>query len=314
MPIAAAIVAVLLLTFAPSARVSGGVTAMDDLNKAAGPSLAAADAPSVPEPVSDALAQAPAAAKLLAASSRFLGVPYVLGPLGEGPSGEFDRGPLVSFTGLDCTTFVEETLAAAMGGGGAPDMDLLRRIRYKDGVISYRTRNHFTELDWLPNNIAAGFLRDITAEVAGPKAASVSKTISKKAWYRAKTAADLKGFGDETPEQLQARLARFRALGDDMPDALASIAYVPLADLPGLLDRIPSGTVVAVVREDKPDKPTLVSHQFFIFGGPGGKFIRHAAYGKQVMDVPAAQYIAGLSGASWKILGFNLAAVAAPLP
>jgi hypothetical protein len=57
-----------------------------------------------------------------------------------------------------------------------------------------------------------------------------------------------------------------------------------------------------------------VSHQFFIFDGPNGKIIRHAAFGKQVMDVPAAQYIAGLSASSWKVLGFNLAAVAAPLP
>jgi hypothetical protein len=314
MPLITAIVAALLLALAPASRVSGGVTALGELNKAAGPAMANVEAPAVPAPLRDVVPQTAAGDKLLAASSRFLGIPYVLGPLGEGAGGEFDRGPLVSFTGLDCTTFVEEALASALAGGGAPDPDLLRRIRYKDGEVSYQARNHFTELDWLPNNIAAGFLRDITAEVAGPATASVSKSISKKAWYAGKTLADLKGFDGEPPQQEQARLERLRALGGNMPDARATIAYVPLADLPALLPRIPSGTVVAIVREDRADKPTLVSHQFFIFDGPGGKIIRHAAYGKQVMDVPAAQYIAGLAGASWKVLGFNLAAVARPLP
>jgi hypothetical protein len=313
MPIVAAILAVVLLALAPSSRVSGGVNAVAQLNGTAAAGLPEIEAPA-PQALPAAAARDAAGQKLLAASGRFLGITYVLGPLGEGPDGEFDRGPLVNFNGLDCTTFVEEAMATAMGGKGTPDMDLLRRIRYKDGVISYQTRNHFTELDWLPNNIKAGFLRDITAQVAGTRTGVARKTISKKAWYRAKTLADLKGFAGEAPEQQQARLARLRALGDSMPDAQASIAYVPLADLPALLDRIPSGTVVAMVREDRPDKPTLVSHQFFIFDGPNGKIIRHAAFGKQVMDVPAAQYIAGLSASSWKVLGFNLAAVAAPLP
>ena len=84
---------------------------------------------------------------------------------------------------------------------------------------------------------------------------------------------------------------------------------MPLEALAELLPRIPSGTVVSVVREDRPDRPTLVTHQFFIFDGPGGKTIRHAAQGKQVLDVPAAQYIEGLANSAWRILGFNLAAV-----
>ncbi|OGR66867.1 MAG: hypothetical protein A2081_03075 [Elusimicrobia bacterium GWC2_61_19] len=248
------------------------------------------------------------AAGLLAASEKFLGVKYVLGPLGEGPDAEFDRGPLMSYTGLDCTTFVEETMAFALGGeAGAPD--LLRRIRYQDGLISYRTRNHFTELDWLPNNIAAGFLEDITAGVAGANTRTVRKIISKRAWYAAKTAAELHGFETEPPAQHAARLNRLRALGAAMPDQAAAINYVPLEAVFALLDRIPSGTVVALVREDRPDEPSLVSHQFFIFDGPSGKIIRHAAFGKMVLDVPAADYLAGLANAGWRVLGLNLSSV-----
>jgi len=251
-----------------------------------------------------------AGARLFSASGRFLGLPYVLGPLGEGETGEFDRSPLVSFSGLDCTTFVEETIAFTLGAGQADAMDVLRRIRYLNGEISYAARNHFPETDWLPNNIAAGFIKDITVQVAGPSARSVSKVISKRAWYAAKTAADLKGFDSDSQAQQQARLARLRAIGAGLPDQEVSINYVPLAALPALLADIPSGTVVSLVREARADKPTLITHQFFIFDGPAGKIIRHAALGKQVMDVPAAEYIANLSTyTSWKVLGFNLSAV-----
>ena len=247
--------------------------------------------------------------RLLAASGRFLGVPYVLGPLGEGPQGEFDRGPLVSFTGLDCTTFVEQTLAFALGAGDAAALETLRAIRYKDGVISYETRNHFPETDWLPNNIAAGFLKDITFEVGGRRISTVKKVISKRAWYLGKTEADLEGFETEPEDQRKARLERLRAAGAGIPDQEALVKYIPLALLPGLLPSIPSGTVVSRVREARPDKPTVISHQFLIFDGPEGKTIRHAASGKRVMDVPAADYIAGLANSSWTVLGFNLAAV-----
>ncbi|HNW44695.1 MAG TPA: DUF1460 domain-containing protein [Elusimicrobiales bacterium] len=248
--------------------------------------------------------------RLRAVSDRFLGIPYVLGPLGEGAQGEFDRGPLVSFTGLDCTTFVEETLAFTLGADDAGALDTLRRIRYKDGRIAYEARNHFPEVDWLPNNIAAGFLKDITAQVGGSGTGTVRKIISKRAWYQGKTEADLKGFEAEPAEQRRARLERLRAAGAGFADQEAAIQYVPLSLLPGLLPAIPSGTVVSLVRESRPDKPTVVTHQFFIFDGPYGKIIRHAALGKQVMDVPAAEYIANLATyTSWKVLGFNLAAV-----
>ncbi|OGR39884.1 MAG: hypothetical protein A2X29_12000 [Elusimicrobia bacterium GWA2_64_40] len=246
---------------------------------------------------------------MLAGSRPFMGLPYVLGPLGEGPGAEFDRGPLVSYSGLDCTTFVEQAMAFALGNSEAEALDLLRLIRYRGGNISYENRNHFTELDWLPNNIAAGFLRDITAEIAGSEARSAAKTISKRAWYAAKTEADLDGFDWEAPEARAARAARLRALGAGLPDQRATVNYVPLEALPRLLARIPHGTVVSIVREDQPDKPTLVSHQLLIIDGGRGKIIRHAAQGRQVLDTDAAQYIAGLSGAKWRVLGFNLAQV-----
>ena len=43
-----------------------------------------------------------------------------------------------------------------------------------------------------------------------------------------------------------------------LPDQRATIKYVPLEALPRLLNSIPHGTVVSIVREDQADKPTLV--------------------------------------------------------
>ncbi len=123
-----------------------------------------------------------------AVSAAFLGTAYKLGPLGEGDPGEFDRDPLYSFSAVDCTTVIEQVMALSI----EPDLKkalakTLQRIRYKNGRIDYASRNHFTEADWIPNNIAAGFLKDITREIAGSKAQEARKLISKRQWYRAKT-------------------------------------------------------------------------------------------------------------------------------
>jgi hypothetical protein len=119
-----------------------------------------------------------------AVSELFLGTPYKLDALGEGPDGEFDRDPLIRFDAFDCTTFVETVMALSLESDLESAARTLQKIRYKDGQIGYATRNHITELDWVPNNVRAGYLRDITSEVAGRDAIEMSKTVSKRDWLR----------------------------------------------------------------------------------------------------------------------------------
>ena len=88
-----------------------------------------------------------------AVSELFLGAPYKHGALGEGPDGEFDRDPLIRFDAFDCTTFVETVMALSLDSDLNSAMRTLQKIRYKDGQIGYATRNHFIELDWVPNNV-----------------------------------------------------------------------------------------------------------------------------------------------------------------
>lgn len=246
------------------------------------------------------------AARIDAVSAHFLGAPYSLGPLGEGEAGEFDRDPLVAFDRFDCTTFVEEVAAFSLEPDLERAKDLLRRIRYKDGVVSYETRNHFPETDWIPNNMAAGYLADVTGKVAGRRMKWVFKTIRKRDWYLAKSTTDLEGFTDELEPDRLARVERWRALGEPMKDVSARLPYLPVEDFAALAGKIPDGTIGNVVRAALEDKPIVVTHQVLVFQRPEGAIIRHAADGKQVQDEPLLAYFAKLKDAQWPVLGLNL--------
>jgi len=84
---------------------------------------------------------------------RYVGARYVNNPLGEGRG--VDTDPLIRTDAFDCTTFVETALADG-------DVNKLTKIRYKDGVVNFENRNHFTETDWLPNN--ANIVTDVTSK------------------------------------------------------------------------------------------------------------------------------------------------------
>ena len=254
-------------------------------------------------------AQRPFAGRVDAGSERFLGIPYKLEALGEGDAGEFDRDPLMSLRALDCTTFVEEAMALTLEPDLAKAKELLQKIRYNDGRVAFESRNHFTEADWIPNNVRAGFLADVTARVGGDRTRWVEKKISKRDWYVTRSSSDLSGFGDEAPGRIEARVARWRALADKVPDETVRLPYVPLEALADVAANIPTGTIGNVIRESRDDKPTIVSHQFLILQRPGGPIMRHAAFGRQVMDVGLLDYFSRFKDSKWRVLGVNLDAV-----
>ena len=241
-------------------------------------------------------------------SKAFLGTPYKRGPMGEGPKGEFERKPLMNIGAVDCTTFVEQVMALALEGNISEAESTLQGIRYKNGVISYETRNHFPEADWIPNNIAAGYIRDITREVAGNKTRTVTRTISKAKWYSEKTEKDLWGFDNLSPEKRTELVIKWRELGNKFPDEKITLDYLPLQDLPEFLNKIPSGAILNVVREPSKDEraPLLVSHQMFLIDTPKGKVVRDAVINKSVMDIPALQYFKVYAGVKWPVLGVNI--------
>jgi N-acetylmuramoyl-L-alanine amidase-like len=238
-----------------------------------------------------------------AISELFLGVPYRLGALGEGPGGEFDRDPLIRFDAFDCTTFVETVMALALTSDVASATRILQKIRYRDGQIGYATRNHFIELDWVPNNVRAGYLRDITSDVAGGNAVKVRKTISKKRWYLRKSLASLEG--GFTKDEKQHLVARLRHLGERLPDERATLTVLPLTALPQALAHIPSGTIANLVHADRRDRATVVSHQVLLIRKSDGWYLRHAALGKAVEDDPIG-ILGPYKDLRWRLIGLNL--------
>jgi len=90
-------------------------------------------------------------------SNKLKGKPYFLGPMGEGLSIYPSYKPRVNFNEMDCVTYMEHVLALSYAKNYNDFFRILQNIRYKNGVIDYKTRNHFLVADWMTNNgFAAG--------------------------------------------------------------------------------------------------------------------------------------------------------------
>lgn len=251
--------------------------------------------------------------RLILYSEKSLGTPYKLGPLGEGPKGKFDRDPLMRFDAFDCTTFVETTMALALARNLKKAKKILQKIRYKEGYISYETRNHFTEADWIPNNIEAGFIKDATADVGKEHVKYQVKIIHKNTWYENKQREDIPGFDQLDPAKSEELLAKFRDLSRMFPnEEHVYLGYIPLEELVGFGRQIPTGAIFSIVREDHLDKETMVSHQGFIIQKENGSYVRHAASSGQTEDRPLLEYFKRYEKSAWKVLGINLAMLNEP--
>jgi hypothetical protein len=227
--------------------------------------------------------------RLLAASERFIGTPYVFNPLGEGQGKDPD--PMIRFDEVDCLTFVETTMALSLAKAPQEVDPVLQRIRYR-GSPAYEERNHLMEADWIPNNLAKGFIADVTREYGGADTVLASKTYTPETW--ASTSA--KGLGLPEPHQAKGTF---------------SVSMIPISKFKAKASAIPSGTIVVVVRKDGPDKVTRISHLGFLVHKKGGVYMRHAALGqKAVVDEPLDEFLARHSSfATWPVDGFSLYAV-----
>lgn len=94
---------------------------------------------------------------MLRIGKSFLGTKYVANTLDQNEEEKL----VIELERVDCLTFVEYTLAQAMGPSFAEN---LQKIRYRDGIIDgYTSRLHYTS-DWIENGVRNGFLKDVTAD------------------------------------------------------------------------------------------------------------------------------------------------------
>jgi len=197
-----------------------------------------------------------------------VGQPYRLGLLGEGPEAPYDADPTYCLSASDCVTFVEHAYAMALAHDWPSFHETLQRIRYHDGRIGFRTRNHFIESDWNVNN--AWLFEDVTASLA-PEAAAPMRVVIDRAAFFAK-------WGLET----------------SIPTEVFETSYVPLSRLADVLPRLRDGDVVEIVR-GTPDAPYVGHMGLILHAADGTATILHSA-SPAVREQPLAAYLQGYPG------------------
>ncbi len=227
----------------------------------------------------------PGRARALAASSLMLDTPYVEHPLGEGAGR--DPLPRLRFDAVDCQTFVEEAIALGEAGNPAELPRVLDDVRY-GASPTYEQRDHFMTSQWVPRNEAKGYVRDATRAYGGAVAELVHERITQARWSRQKTAIEL-------PPALV-------PLGDWI------LPVVPLAKILDLAPKIPDGTVLLIVRADRPTFPERVSHLGFLVHHQGVPYLRHAStVFHRVVDEPLDHFVARNSRYDWwPVVGMSL--------
>ena len=224
-----------------------------------------------------------------ALSKLFIGTPYADYPLGEGGTGP-EPQPRFRLDVVDCQTYVETVLAMANASSLQQAKTIMDDIRYSKAPPSFATRNHFTEAQWLPSNIAKGYLRSETESIDGN--APVSNLVLDRAkWGKVPL--------------LQ------RLLKADIPEGKFGIAYLPLAEIRKRANSIEPGSVILVVRANDPSRVVRVSHMGFIVNGAGGLAVRHASTVPAehlVIEEPFDHYLARMAAyKKWRVIGFGLA-------
>jgi Protein of unknown function (DUF1460) len=236
---------------------------------------------------------APGGPRAAAATATFLGAPYLPSPLGEGFGPDPD--PRFRLDAFDCMTLVETSVAL----GSASSLDEARRamddIRYS-GPPSLAARNHEVLSQWIPANVAKGWIADAGSDIAGPLTRSAEKTYTPESWALVRAA------GRAIPGLPRSRL----------PLGRFSVGVVPSGELPALAPRIPEGTIAFVVRADAADRATRITHAGIVVRGPRGAVrVRHATSSKgvgRVIEEPIERFLRRQSQAwpAWPVEGLAL--------
>ncbi|MBI3557733.1 MAG: DUF1460 domain-containing protein [Deltaproteobacteria bacterium] len=219
--------------------------------------------------------------------------PALLSVMGRGPTVD-DTAPVFP-TAYDCTTYVETVGALARSENGEVLADRVIAIRYHDAKPGFDTRNHFPEADWIPNNEAAGILKDVTVSIArqaGFVVSFVNKDIDKIAWFKARGMAS--------------RVLATEAEGKGKGTVTVRLPYVPIDRMVEALKHVQQGSVINIVRASRDRYPVLISHQGLLIWKDGVPYFRHASRTSQIREIPFAEYILSLRTMPWKVLGFNV--------
>ena len=200
-------------------------------------------------------------------SAYFLGVPYNIHCVGDGPYALYEPWPLVNFKETNCMAFCEHVLALAISDNWNNFFNNLQQIRYRDGLIGMKTRNHYTMADWLPEN--SWLLEDVSTKVGESYTKTVTRTISHRQFF-----AD-KGISDTTYT---------------LPDRTLSIDYIPLDDCFNVINKLETGDILSLIFA-KLDN-IFSAHLVMVVDAGNGMLIRESSNSKMTtFDTPIKEWI-----------------------
>ncbi len=200
-------------------------------------------------------------------SEYFLGTPYNLNCVGDGPYALYEAWPLVNFKETNCMAFCEHVLALSISDYWDNFFNNLQQIRYRDGFIGMKTRNHYTMADWLPQN--SWLLQDVSRQVGGTFTRQVTRTISHRKFFAAK------GIRDTV---------------DVLPDRTLTIDYIPLEKLAQVKNKLQTGDVCALIFRNQTD--IFSAHMIMIMEKDGQKVVRESTTrGMTTFDTPYEQWV-----------------------
>ena len=185
-------------------------------------------------------------------SEMFLKTPYSWTATGDGPYALLEKWPLVNLQETNCMVYCEHVLALAISDSWDNFFNNLQQIRYKDGIIGMKTRNHYTMADWLPEN--SWLLDDVSAKVGGEYTAPMTRSISHENFFKAKGIDDM-------------RYVKH--------DRTMTFDYVPMEHLSKVEDRIQNGDIVALLFANKDN--IFSAHMLMMIRKDGKLFFREAS-------------------------------------
>ncbi len=241
-------------------------------------------------------------------SKQFLGVPYVLGSLGEGPTGRYDQFPLYRVDAFDCDTYVNTVISLALSNSLPSFQQCIKQMRYINGKVSYIERMHFTGLDWNQTHQQEGIFKDITFTIKDKKNRPIAQyaiaEINKPNWYAHKTLDEIR-LQTTTKHTTKNRLTELKTKGATLKVATEKVPYLPLSVLfpkegqpdMSLFNQIPNGAIIEIVRPNWDLREQIgtalnISHLGFAVRDKDQLYFREASseYGK-VVDVPLVDYL-----------------------
>lgn len=214
-------------------------------------------------------------------SELFLGMPYGLTCVGDGPYALFDTQPQLTFDTTNCMVYCEDVLALAISDNFENFFNNLQQIRYKDGIVGMKTRNHYTIADWLPEN--SWLLHDVAEKVAGEKTKSLTRTISHKQFFQKKGITDMRYVKE---------------------DRTLTVNYIPFNALMDVKENFLDGDILALLFKNLDN--IFSAHMLMFYETSDCKVIRESSLSKStVLDTPYDEWVENFQN-SKKYVGIAL--------